>query len=250
MRKLRRVGPWAMGVAMAASLLGAPAFAGWPAATPAQPLAQAAYRCALGIAPLNRRCRVTDFAEVGVIDGRDWYYAFYATHWADRHGRQDRGFPILFYLQRPATLRLGLWINDEPGLAGRWGRTSPVRPVLIRRPEATYVGFNLKAVKGQDDQRLFRLDKLHWTGVSVLYRTPAEQARIEAAAPKDCSVDGDGVYDWMSFTLRIPLRTDRSGEPCGAISGDLEVRDNRLVVTQAALLGAAPAPRAEAAPKS
>lgn len=248
MRLLRRTRRLAAGFALAASVFAAPAFAGWPAATPAQPLAQAPYRCALGIAPLNRRCRVKDFAEIGVIDGRSWYYAFYATHWADRHGRQDRGFPIVFYLQRPATLRLGLWINDEPGLAGLWGRTATTRPVLIRRPDAVYLGFTLKAVKGQDDQRLYRLDKLHWSNISVLYRTAAEQARIEALAPKDCSVDGDGAYDWPSFTLRVPLKTDRTGEPCGVVNAELDVKGDRVMVTQASLPSAVPT-RVEVSPK-
>jgi len=27
--------------------------------------------------------------EQAVLDGRAWYYAFYSTHWADRHGRMD-----------------------------------------------------------------------------------------------------------------------------------------------------------------
>jgi hypothetical protein len=240
MLKVGRAGRWAAGLALAAALGAGPAFAGWPAATPAQPLVQAPLRCALGVAPLNRRCHVVDFAKLGVIDGRAWYYAFYATHWADRHGRQDRGFPILFYLQRPATLRLGLWINDEPGLAGFWGRTPPVRPVLIRRPEGVYVGFTLKAVRGQDDQRLFRLDERRWVNISVLYRTPPETARLAAAAPKDCQVDGDGVYDWPSFTLVVPLKSNRAGEACGTLTAALEVRNNALVVVQAAPTPAAP----------
>jgi hypothetical protein len=235
---------WAAVTALAASLVGTAAFAGWPDVDPAQPLVQAPLRCALGVAPLNRRCKVIDFAEIGTIDGRDWYYAFYATHWADRHGKLDRGFPIIFYLQRPATLRLGFWINDEPGLAGKWARTPPVRPVLVRRPEATYLGFNLKAERGPDDQRLYRLDDMRWRPISVLYRTDAEAARIAAATPKDCEVDGDGVYDWRNFVLVMPLRTDR-GQACGTLIGELEVLRDRLVVVRAAL---APAPQSAVPP--
>jgi len=235
---------WAAATGLAASLAGTAALAGWPDANPAQPLVQAPIRCALGIAPLNRRCKVVDFAPIGTIDGRDWYYAFYDTHWADRHGKQDRGFPIVFYLQRPATLRLGFWVNDEPGLAGRWARTPPVRPVLIRRPEAAYLGFTLKADQGPDDQRLYRLDDMRWRQISVLYRTDAEEQRIAAATPRDCQVEGDGVYDWRSFVLVMPLRGGRAGQTCGTLIGELEVRRDRLVVVRAALVPPPPAPGA------
>jgi hypothetical protein len=240
---------WAAGLALAASALGGPAFAGWPNAAPAQPVVQGPLRCALGIAPLNRRCKVVDFGKIGVIDGRTWYYAFYATHWADRHGRQTRGFPIIFCLQKPATLRLSLWINDEPGLAGVWGRTPPPRPVLIHRADGDYLGFTLKAVEGQDDQRLYRLNLLHWTGIGVLHRTDAEQALVDRVTPKGCVAVDDGVYDWPSFTLRFALRAERAGAACGTVVGDLDIADKRVALVRAALIPE-PSLRIEPAPKS
>src|ERR1700722_20694528 len=94
-----QVGRWAAAFAVMASLAGGPAHAGWPNALPAQPLVQAPRVCAPGIVPINRRCRVIDFAGLGAFENKDWYYAFYDTHWADRHGRQDRGFPVIFFLE-------------------------------------------------------------------------------------------------------------------------------------------------------
>ena len=117
---------WVLAIALLATLAASPAWAGWPNVSSAQPLVQAPTRCSPNIVPINHRCRVVDFAPLAVFDGRAWYYAFYATHWADRHGRRDRGFPVLLYLEPPATLRLGLWVNDAPGLDGRWAQTPPV----------------------------------------------------------------------------------------------------------------------------
>src|ERR1700756_3638578 len=140
-----RTGLWAGALAWAAAVATlistAPAVAGWPHAEPAQPLVQAPRVCAAGVVPIDRRCKVVDFAELGEANGRRWFYGFYATHWADRHGRHDRGFPVIFYLQRPATLRLSLWLNDEPGLSGLLAKTAPSRPVLIVQPDAVYIGF-------------------------------------------------------------------------------------------------------------
>jgi len=209
-----------------------PARAGWPNAIPAQPLVQARMRCALGIAPINRRCHVIDFADLGVQGGRHWYYAFYATHWADRHGKMDRGFPIFFYLQKPATLRLGMWVNDEPGLAGIWARTPPPRPIIVTRPDGVYLGLTLKAVRGQDNQRLFRQDDTHWKSIIVLYRSDEDKALIAAAMPKHCDGVDDGAYDWANFRYVLTLKTT-SGDPCGAIVSNLEVRKDRVYLTDA-----------------
>ena len=102
---------WARGLAIALAALTLafcdPAYHGaWPEAMPAQPLVLAPRVCATGIVPLNRRFLVIDFTKLGVLKGgHRWYYAFYATHWADRHGRMDRGFPIFFYLQKPGDLK-------------------------------------------------------------------------------------------------------------------------------------------------
>ena len=52
-------------------------------------------------------------------------------------------------------------------------------------------------------------------------------------------MDGDGTYDWTSFTLRLPLKQDRSGGPCGTLVGALDVQKNKVVVTQVALEGVA-----------
>jgi hypothetical protein len=183
--------------------------------------------------PLNRRCRVVDFADLGVIEGREWYYAFYDTHWADRHGKMDRGFPIVFYLQKPATLRLGLWIDDAPGLAGQWARKAPARPILVTRPEALYLGFTLKAVRGQDDQRLFRKDGLHWKVVSILYRSAEDQTVLDGVMPKRCEPVDDGDYDWSRFRLVMALKTMGAGDPCGTLTADLEVRKDRIYLTEA-----------------
>jgi len=219
---------------VAASGAGSSAHA-WPNVESAQPLVQAPRLCAAGIVFINRRCHVVDFAKIGEIDGHDWYYAFYNTHWADRHGRQNRGFPIIFYLQRPATLRLSLWVDDAPGLAGRWANTPPPRPVLIQRPDATYLGFSLKSVRGPDDQRLFRLDGKRWRKVDVLRRSDADQALIAQTAPSDCSPIDDGLYDWDAFQLRIALRSD-SGGPCGTLVADIAPKRNHLDLTKAAVV--------------
>ena len=133
-----------------------PARANWPAALSAQPLVQAPLRCAPGIVPINRRCRVVEFAKLGDFTDRAWYYAFYATHWADRHGRLDRGFPVVFYLEQPATLRLSLWVDDAPGLAGRWAMTAPARPVLIERPPAIFLAAPRTVCSHPYSRALFR----------------------------------------------------------------------------------------------
>lgn len=211
-----------------------PCAAAWPNADPAQPLIQAQRLCASGVVPINRRCHVVDFAKIGAFAGRDWYYAFYATHWADRHGRLDRGFPVIFYLERPATLRLSLWIDDSPGLTGHWAHTPPPRPVLVERPGASYLGFSLQNLHGADDQRLFRLDGRHWRSVNVLRRSNADEALISQTTPADCSPVDDGLYDWNAFQLKIPLRKD-SGQSCGVVVADLKPHHNHLDLTKAVL---------------
>ncbi|MBV9511479.1 MAG: hypothetical protein JO303_14485 [Caulobacteraceae bacterium] len=247
------MGGFGWGRALAAALSAAalasaatPAAAGWPNADPAQPLVQAPLRCALGIVPINRRCHVMDYADLGDIQGREWYYAFYHTHWADRHGKMDRGFPIFFYLQKPATLRLGLWVNDAPGLAGTWARTPPPRPVVIERPEAVYLGLTLKAVEGQDDQRLFRLDGVRWKSVSILYPSEQDRAILAAVTPRHCEPVDDGEYDWSSFRLVMALKAEGSGDPCGVIEAGLEVRKDRVYLTDARL---DPAPESTPSPR-
>jgi hypothetical protein len=212
-----------------------PCAAAWPNADPAQPLIQAQRLCAPGVVPINRRCHVVDFAKIGTFDSRDWYYAFYATHWADRHGRLDRGFPVVFYLERPTTLRLSLWVDDAPGLAGHWAHTPPPRPVLVERPGATYLGFSLKNVQGPDDQRLFRLEGRHWRSVDVMRRSNADEALISQTAPSDCSPVDDGLYDWSAFKLRIALRKD-SGQSCGTLVADLKPHHSHLDLTGAVLV--------------
>lgn len=211
------------------------AAAAWPSADPAQPLVQAPRVCAAGVVRINRRCHVVDFGKIGTFEGREWYYAFYATHWADRHGRLDRGFPVVFYLERPATLRLSLWIDDAPGLSGRWARTAPPRPVLIEHPDATYLGFSLKAVRGPDDQRLFRLEGRHWKPLNVLRRSNADEALITQTTPSDCSPVDDGLYDWNAFQLRIALRNS-SGAACGDLVADLKPHKGHLDLTKATVV--------------
>ena len=226
---------WLAAVFVPWAIVAGSSAAAWPNAEPAQPLIQAPRVCAAGVVPLNRRCHVMQFAKIGAFAGRDWYYAYYATHWADRHGKLDRGFPVVFYLQRPATLRLSLWVDDAPGLAGlHWARTPPPPPVLIQRPEATYLGFSLKAVRGPADQRLFRLDGRHWRPVNVLRRSDADQAMITQALPADCSPVDDGLYDWGAFQLRIALRTEASG-PCGTLVAGITPHLNHLDLTKAAV---------------
>ena len=225
----------ATALAILASAAALPAAAGWPNANPAQPLVQAGRVCASGIMFINRRCHVMDFARIGTFDGNDWYYAFYDTHWADRHGAQDRGFPIVFYLQQPATLRLSLWVDDAPGLAGRWARTPPPRPVLIQRGDEVYLGFSLRAVRGPDDQRLFRLDGRRWRPVNVLRRSNADEALIDKAAPADCAPADEGLYDWSAFQLRIALHKT-SGEPCGTLVADITPHHGHLDLTKAVVV--------------
>jgi hypothetical protein len=237
MRIAGRVRHWAAGVAMLASLLAGTAADARPAALPAQPLVQAPRVCAPGIVPLNRRCHVVDFAPLGAFKSRRWYYAFYTTHWADRHGHHDRGFPVVFFLQQPATLRLSLWIDDAPGLAGRWALTAPARPVLIQKPDGVYLGFTLKAAEGPDDQRLFRLAGLHWRALDVLDRSRADQAKLDAATPAGCTQGADWRYDWTRFELRVPLKTDLGGD-CGTIVAGLAAHRLRLTLTTAHRLGA------------
>jgi hypothetical protein len=229
----RWAAPLALCAGLGAALAGGPAQAGWPNAESAQPLVQAARVCSPNIVPINHRCRVVDFAPLAVLDGRAWYYAFYATHWADRHGRMDRGFPLLFYLERPATLRLGLWVNDAPGLAGRWASTPPSRPILIRQPDATFMGLTLKNVGATPDQRLFRLTGERWAKIDILRRSPADQAMIEAATPRGCSPAGDGLFDWTGFQVTWLLKTDLTGSPCGSVVAGLAVQGEHTVLIAA-----------------
>jgi hypothetical protein len=219
----------------AAGLAGSPAQAGWPNTTSAQPMVQAPRICAAGVVPIDRRCHVVEFGKLGAFDKRQWFYAFYATHWADRHGRHDRGFPVIFYRQGPATLRLSLWVDDAPGLAGRWAMTAPPPPVLVQRGDDYYLGFSLKAEKGPDDQRLFRLGGVRWKQLNVLNRSDADQAVIDAAMPAGCSVMDDGLYDWTAFQLRIALHTDK-GAPCGVMVVDLAPKNLDLTLTKAVVL--------------
>jgi hypothetical protein len=207
----------------------------WPNAEPAQPLVQAPRVCASGIVPINRRCKVVQFAKIGTFADRDWYYAFYATHWADRHGKLNRGFPVIFYLEKPATLRLSLWVDDAPGLEGRWARTPPPDPVLIQRPDDTFLGFSLKAVHGPDDQRLFRLDGVHWKPVNVLRRSSADEDLISKAAPADCTPVDEGLYDWSAFQLRIGLKTS-SGAACGTLVADIRPNSGHVDLTKAVVV--------------
>jgi hypothetical protein len=230
-----RVARWAAAFAALASLIAGPARAGWPNALPAQPLVQAPRVCAPGIVPINRRCHVVDFLRLGEFKGHTWFYAFYATHWADRHGHQDRGFPVLFYLQQPATLRLSLWVDDAPGLAGHWALTAPARPVLISLPDAIYLGLTLKAPQGPDDQRLFRLAGLHWRIIDVLDRSAADQAKLDAVTPAGCTQAADWSYDWAAFTLRVPLKADLGGA-CGTIVAPLAANRIRVSLISARLV--------------
>jgi hypothetical protein len=220
-----------------------PAQAVWPNAVPAQPLVQAPRVCALGITSLilNRRCKVEDFVKLGHYQGHDWYYAFYGVRWADRHGTIKRAYPIFFYLQKPATLRLGLWINDEPGLAGKWAVTPPARPVVIKRPDGVYMGVTLKAVRGQDVQRLFRLKPdNHWATITVLYRSEEDRAVLHAITPKRCMPVDDGAYDWTSFRFNMVLKERSDGDPCGVISTALSIRKDRAYLVDAVLAPSLP----------
>jgi hypothetical protein len=224
-----------MGLSAAAAILalvGArPAAASdWPHVLPALPLVQANRVCAPGLY-LNRRCHVIDFAHLGrTKDGRDWYYSFEDTHWADRHGRMDRGFPLIFYLQHPATLRLSLRVNDEPGLNGHWAVTAPTRPMLMKRPDAAYIGFTLKSVEGPDDQRLFRQNKLFWKEIDILHRSSADQDRLGAAMPPGCEAADDGFYAWDLFSLVLALRQRLTHAPCGYLTAPLAVKGTKLTL--------------------
>ena len=228
---------WAGALLLCAALAGGgPAWARWPNAESAQPLVQAPRVCAPNIVPVDHRCKVIDFTPLAVLDGRAWYYAFYSTHWADRHGRMDRGFPVVLYLEPPATLRLGLWVNDAPGLAGRWARTPPARPVLIRQPDATYMGVTLHNVGAAPDQRLFRLNGERWTQIKILARSDEDNAKLDAATPRGCSFAGDSLFDWSGFQVSWPLKTDLTGSPCGVLVAGLAVRGDHTVLTEARVL--------------
>jgi hypothetical protein len=213
-----------------------PASARWPNAESAQPLVQAPRVCSPNIVPINHRCRVVEFIALAVLDGRSWYYAFYATHWADRHGRMDRGFPVLLYLEPPATLRLGMWVNDAPGLAGRWASTPPARPLLIRQPEATLMGVTLRNVGPTPDQRLFRLNGERWTQIKILRRSDQDEALLDAATPRDCSIAAEALFDWTNFQETWPLKTDLTGSPCGTLVAGLAVKGDHTVLTEAHVL--------------
>ena len=244
----RRVG---VAIAILTLSLAAPARATWPLVGPAQPLVQAPRVCASGIVPVstilssghmmsvNRRCQVLDFADIGKSGRHEWYYAFYHTHWADRHGKMDRGLMVFFYLQKPATLRLGLWIDDAPGLSGQWAKIPPPRPIVIKRLDGDYLGLTFKAVRGPDEQRLYRRDGIKWKAVSVLYRSDEDTALLAKVIPRNCEQVDDGVYDWTRFHFSVALKTKGGGEPCGALGAGLEIRDDRLYLTDAALEPAA-----------
>lgn len=221
---------WRFAAALAAAALAGPAWAVWPDVLPAQPLVQAPRVCMPGIMPINHRCHVVDFASLGDFDDHQWWYAFYWTHWADRHGRRDRAFPMIFFLQPPATLRLSLWIDDAPGLAGRWAVAPAARPVLIERPEGTFLGFTLKGVGVPYDQRLFRLGKHQkWRGLDVDRLSPADQAAIDAATPAGCHETDDWRYDWTAFELNAPLAGE-TGASCGTLSAPLQIAKDHLAL--------------------
>jgi hypothetical protein len=227
---------WLAGaLAALAAIIAQPAASatGWPGVESAQPLIQAPRVCSPNIVPINHRCRVVTFQPLGEIDGRAWYYAFYATHWADRHGRKDRGFPIFFYLEPPATIRLGLWINDAPGLNGRWAMVPPPAPVLIPRGDDTYLGLTLQNLGSTPDQRLFRLTGERWRKVDILRRSDADEDLIDKAAPRGCSRGGDGLFDWTAFTVSWPLKTDLTGQACGVMVAKLAVHGDVLALTEA-----------------
>jgi len=248
-----RIKGWLIGLTLALFALPAVAGSDWPHASPAEPLAQADRVCMPGVVELRRRCHVTDFARLGeTADGHVWYYAFFSTRWADRHGRMTRGFPVISYLQHPATLRLSLWVNDEPGLSGRWAVTPPAtRPVLIKRPEANYIGFShLKAIDGPDDQRLFRQNKLHWKAVDILKRTDADQQKLDKATPSGCEAADDGVYDWAQFWFVLALRQRLSHEPCGYLTAPLAVHDMKVSFISAAYHKREGRPRVSSPPQS
>jgi len=238
MRIVRGCGGVGLVLALLVCAFAGPALAGWPNAIPAQPLVQGPRVCALGITNLilNRRCKVEDFARIGHFQGHDWYYAFYGVRWADRHGTIERAYPIFFYLQKPATLRLGLWINDEPGLAGKWAMTPPLRPIVIKRPDGVYLGVTLHAVRGQDVQRLFRLKPdNHWTNIGVLYRSVEDKLALDAVTPKRCMPVDDGAYDWSSFRFNLALKERSSGDPCGVVSTALMIKKDRAYLVDAVL---------------
>jgi hypothetical protein len=241
-REPRRLG---LVVALLVCALAGPAFAGWPNVGPAQPLVQAPRVCALGVTNLmlNRRCRVEDFAKIGHFQGHDWYYAFYGLRWADRHGTIERAYPIFFYLQKPATLRLSLWIHDEPGLAGKWATHPPARPIVIERPGGVYLGVTLKAVRGQDDQRLFLLKPdNHWTTISVLYRSDRDNRVLDAIIPKRCEAVDEGAYDWSSFRFNLALKDKLSGAACGVVSTSLSIEKDKAYLVDALLEPSTAAP--------
>lgn len=206
---------------------------GWPGEESAQPLVQGPRVCSPNIVPIDRRCHVLVFEPLGELDGRAWFYAFYATHWADRHGHQNRGFPVFLYLEKPATLRLGLWVNDAPGLNGRWAWTPPPPPVIFRQGEDTYLGLTLQNVGPTPDQRLFRLTGERWRQINILYRSDADQDLITRTTPRGCSLAGDGLFNWTTMQIAWPLTADLTGSPCGMLVASFTVRGDGLPLTGA-----------------
>ena len=231
-----RTRDWLSGLAAALALVCArPADADWPNVLAAQPLVQAPRVCPpMGIT-LNRRCRVIDFAPIGQgVDGHQWFYSFISLRWADRHGRKDRGYPVIFYQNGPATLRLSLWLNDEPGLDGRLAQTAQPRPMLLTQNGANYLGFTLKVAGEPDEQRLFRQNKSYWKDIPHLYhRTAEDQAKLVAAMPHGCEAADDGFYDWTDFWLVLALRETLTHAPCGYLTAPLAVSAKALTITAA-----------------
>ena len=112
--------------------------------------------------------------------------------------------------------------------------------MLIRRPGATYLGLSLKAVKGPDDQRLFKLDKTHWRYVEILRLADAEQAKVDSAIPRDCQATNDALYDWATLRLRTPLIDRNGGLPCGTVVSEIDPREKGLFVGWSELIKTAP----------
>jgi hypothetical protein len=206
---------------------------GWPGVESAQPLVQGPRRCSPNIVPIDRKCTVLAFEPLGTFDGRAWYYAFYATHWADRHGHQNRGFPVFLYLEKPATLRLGLWINDAPGLNGRWAWTKPPPPVIFRQDDEVYLGLTLKNVRATPDQRLFRLTGIRWRQINPLFRSDADEELIDKTTPRGCSLAGDAFFNWATQQVTWPLSADLTGGSCGTLVASFTVKGDGLPLTAA-----------------
>jgi hypothetical protein len=237
MRTLFRFRRWIAAYALLAAAwagAGAVMAGGWPGVDSAQPLVQAPRVCSPNIVPIDRKCTVLAFEPLGTFDGRAWYYAFYATHWADRHGHQNRGFPVFMYLEKPATLRLGLWVNDAPGLNGRWAWTRPTPPpAIFRQEDEVYLGLTLKNVGKTPDQRLFRLTGIRWHQINVLYRSDADEELIDKTTPRGCSLNGDGVFDWTGRAVTWPLSADLTGGDCGSLAASFIVKGDGLALTSA-----------------